>query len=138
MSFPTLVSAMTPFPYTVDATANLDQASDMMMAQQIRHLPVVRDGRLFGIIARREIDLAMAVMDARNVSVESVATSPARVYGHDTRLDQVTRDMAQLHLDAVLVSKHEKLVGIVTTVDICRVLAELLAETYPHKGDAAA
>lgn len=133
-----MLQAMTPFPYTIDADANLDDASSMMMEHDIRHLPVVKDGELYGILSQREVELAISVVDGRKVTVAAVATSPAQIVESNTLLSSVAREMAVEHTDAVLCVRDDKLVGILTTVDVCRVLAEVLEDRAIHPGSDAA
>ena len=49
---------------TLDADASLDEAASMFCAQAIRRIPVVQDGRLIGILSRR--DLIRFVRNVRN------------------------------------------------------------------------
>src|SRR5690349_4483082 len=48
---------------TVEATTSIDEAASIFCGQPIRRLPVIRDGRLIGIISRR--DLIRFVRDVR-------------------------------------------------------------------------
>jgi len=51
---------MTPNPYTVDADAPLESVVELMERRRIKRLPVVRDGRLIGIISRANLMHALA------------------------------------------------------------------------------
>jgi CBS domain-containing protein len=42
-------------PVSVEPSANLDQALQLMAKHQVRRLPVVEDGRLVGVIAQADI-----------------------------------------------------------------------------------
>ena len=53
---------MTPSPITIEPEMNVEDAADLMADNQIRRLPVVKDGRLVGIVSLG--DLAVDVGEA--------------------------------------------------------------------------
>src|SRR2546423_1655248 len=46
---------MTPKPVTVDSTSTVQDAADLMVAADVRHLPVVTHGTLVGMISDRDL-----------------------------------------------------------------------------------
>jgi CBS domain-containing protein len=50
-----IVSWMTPDPKTVDPGMDAEEALRFMLDQGFRHLPVVKDGRLVGIVSMRDL-----------------------------------------------------------------------------------
>ncbi len=46
---------MTPDPVTIDPDATLGEALDLMLSGGFRHLPVVDDDRLVGVISMRDL-----------------------------------------------------------------------------------
>jgi CBS domain-containing protein len=48
-------SAMTPRPLTIGAGDDILAASELMAARKLRHLPVVEDGNLVGIVSMRDV-----------------------------------------------------------------------------------
>jgi CBS domain-containing protein len=57
----------------------------------------------------------------------------------DTPLSEVAVEMANRHIGSVIIVHHEKLAGILSAMDICRILAEMLeSEFSPATGDDAA
>lgn len=50
-----IASVMTLDPVAIEASSGLDKAMDLMDARGIRHLPVVRKGRLVGVISDRDL-----------------------------------------------------------------------------------
>ncbi|HEX5951512.1 MAG TPA: CBS domain-containing protein [Actinomycetota bacterium] len=46
---------MTPDPVTVDPGTDADDAAEMMLSHGFRHLPVIEDGALAGIVSLRDI-----------------------------------------------------------------------------------
>jgi CBS domain-containing protein len=57
----------------------------------------------------------------------------------ETPLDKVAVEMAKRHIGAAIVLHHEKLAGILSTTDICRILAEIFESEFSPapRGDAA-
>jgi CBS domain-containing protein len=62
---------MTPEPVTVSADAGLDEAVQIMESRRIKRLPVVRGGRVVGIVSRANLLHAL-------VSLATAAPPPAR------------------------------------------------------------
>ena len=46
---------MTPDPITTEPNADADEAIEMMMSHGFRHLPVLEDGKLAGIVSLRDL-----------------------------------------------------------------------------------
>jgi acetoin utilization protein AcuB len=138
---PTLVAVMTPFPHAVAAEDDVATARAMMEQHGIHHLPVLRDGRLAGVISNRDVSLAGDVLDRNEggigLPVWAICSRDPYVVEIDTRLDVVADEIANRHIGSALVVKHGKLAGIVTTTDLCRALAVLLRERMPGGDDVA-
>ncbi len=119
---------MTTAPATVGSDQTLDQASRLMRERDIRHLPVVDDGKLVGLISERDVAM-ISNLQGVDPAVETIGNAmTAAVYTvePDTALDDVVEVMASQKFGSVVVVQNGKVVGVVTTVDVCRALAELL------------
>ena len=98
----------------------------------VRHLPVMNQGEIVGIISDRDIKLASGIegIDADKFPVIDVcAGNPYRVEP-DTSLRDVANTMASKHYGSAIVVQNGKVVGIFTTVDACRALAEIIETRY--------
>jgi len=51
----TVADIMTPEPRTIEEEVPLSEAAEILMAQRIRRLPVVRHGKLVGLISRTDL-----------------------------------------------------------------------------------
>ncbi len=137
---PAIKSVMTPFPHWVEAGATVDAARRLMREHDIRHLPVMEQGELVGLLADRDIRKALVGRSAAGVpSVGAICERPAFTVELSAPLDGVLCEMAKGHLESVIVVKQGRLAGIFTTVDACRAFAQLLGQLFPRgdKNDAA-
>ncbi|MFO1427083.1 MAG: CBS domain-containing protein [Steroidobacteraceae bacterium] len=132
---PQVVAVMTPFPYSVEIDASVQSAQELMQHHRFRHLPVVEHGQLRGVLTDRDIRSALG----HNLGFHNVAQLKVRDVFHGdaytvdaaTPLDRVATEMADRHVGSALVTKGGKLVGVFTTTDACRALAQVLRERFP-------
>lgn len=140
---PSLKSAMTPFPYSVEVTAPLLKAQQLMQEHAVRHLPVEDGLGLVGIITSRDITATLAMHTDQKVrnelTVKDVLAEDVYVVDLNESLDNVLLTMAERHIGSVIVTRRGKLAGVFTSVDACRSFGEYLQENFPHsQGDDAA
>ena len=106
-----------------------------MSGQGIRHLPVVSEGQLVGMLSDRDLKLAFAVSGgsetAEPLHVGDVCNLEAYIAEYNTPVDQVIMHMAEARVGSALITRAGKLVGVLTTTDVCRSYAELLKIAYP-------
>lgn len=139
---PSIKSAMTPFPYSVDADASVADALAFMREHKIRHLPVTENGDLAGLVSDRDIKLMLgpefAYPDASELKVRDTMVADAYIVDINTRLDSVLRHMVEQRLGSAIVTRKGKLVGVFTHTDACAALAELLEREFQEPGNNAA
>lgn len=61
---------MTPSPHTIDADSPLELAQRILRENNIRHLPVVKNGKLVGILSDRNVKTALASAGGETFLVE--------------------------------------------------------------------
>lgn len=129
----TLAAAMTPFPHSVAAEADLAAAEAMMAEHRVHHLPVMSAGALVGVLSIRDVQLAKALAGAgaAALTVNALAFKSPVVVDIHTPLGRAAHMMANAQLGSVIVTREGKLVGILTTTDVCRVLGDLLESPTP-------
>jgi acetoin utilization protein AcuB len=136
---PRIKSVMTPFPYSIAPTASLEDAQAMMRDHDIRHLPVCDNNHaVIGILSEREMRVALALREEASLTVAEVCTKEPLLVDLEQPLDVVASEMAQKRVGWAIVMRGDKLSGILTTTDVCRLLAEILRELGGDKDDVVA
>ncbi len=124
-------SIMRPFPYTVRRDAQALEANALMDEHQIRHLPVIDDRGLVGVVSDRDIKLLFGIVSIdhrlEDLLVEDAFVEDAYIVDMNAPLKEVLLTMADKHIGSVLVTHKGKLAGLFTTVDVCRSFGEYLS-----------
>jgi acetoin utilization protein AcuB len=120
---------MTPSPQSVGAEQPVAEAARRMRAHHIRHLPVLRGGKLEGIVSERDIALVLALpLDPDKLTVEEAMSPAPYAVSPDTDIAEVVKRMGEEKLGSVVVVDGDKVVGIVTTTDCLALLWERLSK----------
>jgi len=137
---------------SVAPTMTMEDLEDLLLKERIGGVPVLENGALVGVVSRSDFvrvaglerSLAGAVDDAAE---QSGATAPARsartgarvfrartvrdimapdvvTVKPDTPLEEVARVLAKRHLHRVLVTEGTKVLGVISTLDIVRLVAD--------------
>lgn len=135
---PRIKSVMTPFPFSIAPSASLEDAEKMMVEHDIRHLPVCDNHIVVGILSEREMRVALALRGDVSLRVREVCSSSPLLVDLDERLDAVSAEMAGRRIGSAIVMRGDKLAGILTTTDVCRLLTEILRELVAGEDDDVA
>ncbi len=113
---------MRPGPYTIDQSATLGTAQRVMTRSRVRHLPVLGDGRLVGMLSERDVLAARAAAGADDdwwaIRVRAAMRVPVQTAGPDESLTEIAGRMAEGKLGAMPVVERGKLLGLVTISDV--------------------
>lgn len=116
-------------PYVCDPDTPVDEAFKLMHEQDFRHLPVVEEGRLVGIISERDLKKGSENPFYKTLKVSAIMKTSVYAVPSSISLREVVSDMADnKYGSAVVVNSDEEVIGIFTTTDALRALAELLDE----------
>lgn len=129
---PLIQKYMTPAPHSIEASQPVKDAEKKMSELKIRHLPVMKDGELFGILSDRDIKLAMAFFDVDSnlVKIADICKEKPFVVEPTAKLHEVLDEMAERQYGSALVVQNKKLVGIFTTVDACMGFSKVLQQRF--------
>lgn len=127
-AIPTIQKYMTTSPHSIGVDQPLTHAHQMMREHHIRHLPVLSGGQLVGMLTDRDLRFIETLkdVDPTEVKVEEAMSSEVYSVSPDAPLDEVVQQMAQHKYGSAVIMQNHKVVGIFTTVDVCKAFAELL------------
>lgn len=126
---------MTSPVITIEEHETVARAQALMRDREIRHLPVTRRGEVVGLVSERDIFLLLSLsgLDADSEPVEeAMAELPFTVIA-DAPLASVAREMALHKYGSAIVVEKGRAVGILTTVDLLRGLADQLEQTVEDR-----
>ena len=123
-------------PVTLKPDDTLDLASDIISLGRIRHIPVVDDGRLVGLLSERDLMGAAASkvfglkqksksVLLKSVLIKDVMKKRVVTVKPETPIKETARLMAEKKIGCVPVVSDGTLVGLVTTTDILKYVEEI-------------
>jgi CBS domain-containing protein len=132
---------MTPNPATVTPQSSVAEAWDLMRELDIRHVPVVQDGALVGMLSDRDLaylDVArLFTAEGADALRRELATPVIKVMRSDVIFvepDTDVSDVVELLIEnkigaiPVALTDTREVIGIVSYIDALRALQDLLEE----------
>jgi acetoin utilization protein AcuB len=132
-------SYMTPAPHTIAPQQTLADAHALMRDHRIRHLPVLRDGRVVGIVSQRDLMVLETLPDVNpaEVAVEDAMSRDVFAVAPRTPLAKVATEMADRRFGCAVVVDGDRVIGMFTVTDACLALARLMPQTHRRTRPAA-
>ena len=130
---------MSVSPVTIAPSSSVQAAQALMQQRKIRHLPVLQDGRLVGMISDRDIRLvlpspatSLTVWEIRHL-LDKLTVGEAMTYfvmtiAPDCPVTEAVGRMLGHKVGALPVVEDDQVVGILTRTDILRAFRRLHAE----------
>jgi acetoin utilization protein AcuB len=128
---------MSPDPVTVAPDTDVREARRLLQRYGVRHLPVVRGGRLVGIVSDRDVRLEQAALEAlddrRLVAlvrgerdVSEVMTAAVHTISPDGSVTEAARTMLSRRISALpVVDDGGRLLGVITSTDCLLALLDV-------------
>ncbi len=120
---------------TISTGATLEEANTLMWEQGIRHLPVVENGRVVGILTDRDVRLATSELSPMpykpHTRVEEVMTTPVLTADPMDPVEEAARVMRDRKIGSLPVLDGRELVGIITGIDLLDALVALTGARLP-------
>ncbi len=127
---------MIKHPHVVSPHLSVQEAADYMTKMDIRHLPVVAHGNLEGVVSEREIKTALATQNSSVLRVADVMKTDVYIAQPRESLSDVAGDMASEKVGSVIiVDETQQVVGIFTTTDALKILAESIGDFETDRED---
>jgi acetoin utilization protein AcuB len=122
-----MVHIMTRHPETIDANDTLAKAKQMMDVAGFRRLPVVTDDKVIGMLTERDLRSHSGHLESTKANA-AMSTPVITVSPHST-VQEAARLMLQHKIGGLPVLDGDKLVGIVTTIDMLGAFLQVV-ETF--------
>ena len=124
-----LSSYMVKGPFVAEPGMTPKEALETMRELDFRHLPVVKDGKLLGIVSERDLREAVQVSMANKLRLEDIMKTNVFWVQKEAPLRKVVAEMADKKYGSALVlNEKREVVGIFTTTDALRILSDILEE----------
>ena len=122
-------------PQVLGRNETLDLADDIMTMGRIRHLPILDDGELVGIISQRDMFRSAAVTALgfledtqkaliKTIRIKEIMTEKVVTISPDATVKDAARVMLDKKIGCLPVLEGRKLIGIITETDILRYVME--------------
>ncbi|MCB0887055.1 MAG: CBS domain-containing protein, partial [Propionibacteriaceae bacterium] len=120
---------MTANPFTVTSGSSVPEAQEVMASHGVRHLPVVDDGAVVGVISKNDIRAALpsqattlsaqeATYLVSKLRVGKVMSKPAVVISPEALLEEAAVLMRDNKIEILPVVEDGALVGVITESDL--------------------
>jgi CBS domain-containing protein len=117
----TIRDLMTDDPKTVEASATVQEAAQLMDNEDIGNVLVVENGEVQGIVTDRDIVVrVLAKGNGPDASVREACTTDLETLSPDDSIDDATRKMEQANVRRLPVVEDGKPVGIVSLGDLAQ------------------
>ncbi|HUH36377.1 MAG TPA: CBS domain-containing protein [Spongiibacteraceae bacterium] len=117
----------TPDPITGSEEMAIDELQVLMGKHGVRHLPILRDSTVVGVVSERDVRLVSGLTVAEKLQVRAadiMATNPLTVSA-TTPLDEVAYLMSDKKVGSVIVMEENgQFLGIFTATDALNALIE--------------
>ncbi len=128
---------MTPEPISISPELSVAEAGEIMTTKGIRHLPVMEEGRLVGLVTRSSLARALPGLGTgltrfeynyltSNTKIRQVMIGEPALGTEDMAAEEAARVMNAERISSLLVMRDGQPVGIITDTDIFEAMLELL------------
>jgi CBS domain-containing protein len=131
----TVKHLMAQNPATLGRNETLDLAESIMNLGRIRHMPVVDDGKIVGIVSQRDL-FRSALITAlgfgrrttsaliKTITIKEVMTEHVITISPEATVKEAARVMIEKKIGCLPVVEDHKLIGLLTETDILRYVVE--------------
>lgn len=117
---------MSPTPITIHPKVSLGEARRLLDQHRIRHLLVVEESKLVGIITDRDIRSAASASPLEQLKVVNAMTRNVITVGPETHIQDAARLLLSHRIGGLPVLNRGALQGIITETDLLNALVEIM------------
>jgi acetoin utilization protein AcuB len=122
---------------TISQDIPISEALNLMKREHIRRAPVVKEGKLIGIVSDKDLlnaspspvtSLSIWEMNylLSKITVKDVMTKNVLTVSEDTPIEEAARIMADNKIGGLPVTRDGEVVGIITETDLFKIFLELM------------
>jgi len=127
---------------TVQPNTSITKVHELMTHEKIQQTPVVKDGKLIGIVSEKDILKAypspvtsLSVWEITSllekITVKDIMVEKVFTVNEDTPIEDAARMMVDNQISSLPVMRGKELVGIITKSDLFRIMFEMLGARNP-------
>ena len=128
---------MSKNPVTIGPATKLRVLNELMKANDVRHVPVVKNGKMIGIVTEKDIRYAMIPekipgkkvpqgWNLDHLKVQDIMIENTITIAQEAQVEEAARIIYGLKVHALPVMKNDKLVGIISVMDILGIFIEMM------------
>jgi len=122
-------------PITITPQTTLCDAYQLMHEKNIRHLPIMENGQLVGLVTDRDLRLATSRLAQHpfdpKARVREIMSHPVHTAYPNDPVERATQMMLEMKIGCMPVVEESRLVGIVTSADLLAALLRLTGVHHP-------
>ncbi len=122
---------------TISPDVPISEALNLMKKERIRRMPVIKGGKMVGIVSDKDLlnaspspATSLSVWEMNyllsKVTVKDVMTKDVLTVNEDTPIEEAARVMADNKIGGLPVMRADKVVGIITETDLFKIFLELM------------
>lgn len=112
---------------TIDRKTTIQEAISLMKKHSIRHLPVIEEGRLVGLVTEGDMRQVFVASLIEELSIDDVMIKDPITVKVDTEIDDAARVIYYNKIGGLpVVDEGQGLLGIITVADIMAAFIELM------------
>jgi CBS domain-containing protein len=111
---------------SIDSKAKARDAARLMVEKHIGSLIANRDGLPFGIVTERDMleKIVAQGSDPSKLTVQEIMTAPLTTVDASASLIDAARKMVEKQLKRLVVTEHDKIIGIVSQTDLVQSMTD--------------
>lgn len=111
---------------SIDAKAKAKDAARLMVEKHIGSLIANRDGLPFGIVTEKDMMQKIVAQsgDPSKLTVQEIMTAPLTTIDASASLIDAARKMVEKQLKRLVVTEHDKIIGIVSQTDLVQSMTD--------------
>lgn len=122
----------TPSPVTASPSAGVEELRLKMQEGGFRHLPIVDQGKVVGLVSQRDLNLLEGLGQlSQQVSAGDFMKKEVLVVESGSPLEEVAFKMSEMKVgSAIVCDESEEFIGIFTSTDALNALIEIMRGQY--------